>query len=84
MVDFDYKVIKEHLMNSITKGRILDLYSYGNTLLYELWSYYKIVGIDNNEKLYNQKYYWKIHYIANDLSNINFPPSFLTQLLQSD
>jgi len=77
MVDFDYKVIKEHLMNSITKGsRILDLYSYGNTLLYELWPYYKIVGIDNNEKLYNQKYYWKIHYIANDLSNINFPPSF--------
>jgi SAM-dependent methyltransferase len=77
MADFDYKVIKEHLMKSISKGsRILDLYSYGNPLLYELWPYYKIVGIDANEELYNQKYYWKIHYIVNEISNINFPPNF--------
>jgi hypothetical protein len=73
MADFDYKVIKEHLMMSISKGsKILDLYSYGNPLLYELWPYYKIVGIDANEELYNQKYYWKIHYIVNEISNIKF------------
>ncbi len=76
-INMDAKIIKDDLLSENSKGgRLLDLYSYGNPLLYEIWPYYKIVGIDTNENLYDQNYYWKIHYLIGDLSSINFPPNF--------
>ncbi|BBG23196.1 hypothetical protein IC006_0480 [Sulfuracidifex tepidarius] len=51
-INFDYKIIKGKLSKIPNGSRILDLYSYNNELLFEIWPFYKIIGIDTNVDIY--------------------------------